>query len=111
MPVNEAEEILALALIFVVHVAGGIMLLLGLLDADTRPGWWPRRWRGDDGPDAPDDGPRPTRRVPPRALPLPGAVPSRVRLRDEVPLRDGLPAARATPAAHAPVPERAPQRR
>ena len=42
MPANEAEEILALALIFVVHVAGGLMLVWGMFGSDTRPGWWPR---------------------------------------------------------------------
>lgn len=109
MPVNEAEEILALALIFVVHVAGGVMLLLGLLDAGTRPGWWPRPRRGDDGPDAPDDDPRPTP-GPAARLPLPGAVPSRARLRDEVALRDAYPPApRRSPRE--PAPERVPQRR
>jgi hypothetical protein len=111
VPVNEAEEILALGLIFVVHVAGGVMLLLGLLDADTRPGWWPRRRRrGDDGTGGPDDGPR---RAPPhsaRPLPLPGAVPSRARLRDEVPLRDAYPPPpRRSPRE--PTPERVPQHR
>lgn len=111
MPVNEAEEVLALALIFVVHVAGGIMLLLGLLDAGTRPGWWPRRWhRGDDGPDGPSDGSRPTPPRSARPLPLPGAAPSRVRLRDEMPLRDAYPPApRRSPRE--PAPERVPQRR
>ena len=112
MPVNEAEEVLALALIFVVHVAGGAMLLLGLLDAGTRPGWWPRPWhRGDDGPDGPHDDPRPTSPRSARPLPLPGAVPSRVRLRDEVPLRDAYPPPARRRPQHAPVPERDPQRR
>ena len=33
----EAQEILALTLIFVVHVAGGVMLVWGLLGGDARP--------------------------------------------------------------------------
>lgn len=88
---TQAEEILALALIFVVHVAGGLMLVWGMLDSDRRPDGWRRRWwRGDDGPQSPPprDPPPPARsaRTP---LPLPGADASRVRLRDETLLRDG----------------------
>ena len=114
VPVNEASEILALTLIFVVHVIGGLMLVLG----DARPrraaalgprGWWPR----DDGPD--DEPPAPRPPPPPAAvrgapLPLPGAVSSDVRLRDERRLRDARPRPPRRPQ-RTPQPERPPQRR
>jgi hypothetical protein len=104
--VNEAEEILALALIFVVHVVGGLMLVWGMVGGDALG--WRRPWRRDDGPDAPRDDAPP---APPAApLPLAGAAPSRVRLRDEVPLRDAYPPAPRRPQ-HEPAPERVPQRR
>ena len=115
MPVNEASEILALTLIFAVHVIGGLMLVLGMLDPGARPrwdqrGWWPR----DDGPDG--DPPAPEPPAPPpaarhqRPLPLPGAVASDVRLRDERRLRDARPRPPRRPQ-RGPQPERSPQRR
>jgi hypothetical protein len=105
MPGTEAEEILALALIFVVHVAGGLMLVWGMLDGDSRPGPW-RRWRRGGGPDgAPSDPSPPPARAP---LPLPVADPSNVRLRDETPLREGYPRPPRRPER---VPERSPSRR
>ncbi|MEA2218503.1 MAG: hypothetical protein QOJ35_1129 [Solirubrobacteraceae bacterium] len=110
MPANEAEEILALALIFVVHVAGGLMLVWGMLDGDAGHGWRPRWWRRGDEPDDPPDEPPPA--SPPfasRPLPLSASAPSSVRLRDETPLREGYP--RAPRRSPAPRPERAPQRR
>jgi len=108
MPVNEASEILALSLIFVVHVAGGAMLVWGMLRGDA-PGWRPRWWRGGGGSDdpPPDDPPPPSPTAPRRPLPLQDAVASRVRLRDETPLRDAHP----RPARRLPHPARAPQRR
>ena len=39
MPVGQAEEMVALALVFVVHVIGAIMLVWALLDAEQRAGW------------------------------------------------------------------------
>ncbi len=110
MPANEAEEILALALIFVVHVAGGLMLVWGMVGSDTRPGWWPRWGRGDDGPDDPPPDPQPP--PPPARAPLPLAdsVPSTVRLRDQTPLRDAHPRPPRRPS-RAPSPARSPQRR
>ncbi len=105
----EAQEILALALIFIVHVAGGVMLVLGLLGGDMRPR--PRWWRRDDGPGDPPPGPRPT---PPttdrRPLPLPGSGSSDVRLRDHMPLRDAHPRPPRRPS-RSPRPARSPQRR
>lgn len=107
---GEAEEFLALTLIFVVHVAGGLMLVWGMFDRETRPRWRPRWRRGDDGPGDPPPGPRPSGPSDRVALPLPSATPSRVRLRDETPLRDAHPRAPRRPS-RAPVPQRSPQRR
>ena len=106
---DSASEILALTLIFVVHVVGGLMLVWGMLDSDHGPRWW----RRDDGP---DDPPPPAPRPPaPRSvrspLPLPGAEPSRVRLRDDdVLLRDAHPRAPRRPGRE-PGPDRSPARR
>jgi hypothetical protein len=109
MPDNEAGEILAFALIFVVHLAGGLMLVWGMLDGDLRAGWRRRR-RGDDGPGGPSGDPSPPSPPPTRTrLPLGDARPSRVRLRDETPLRDGYP--RPTRRPLSPLPARSPQRR
>jgi hypothetical protein len=105
----EAQEILALTLIFVVHVAGGVMLVWGMFGGDTRPRPpWRRR---DDGPDDPPPGRRP---MPPsghrRPLPLDSSRPSDVRLRDETPLRDAHPRPPRRPS-RSPQPARSPQRR
>jgi hypothetical protein len=35
----EAEEIIALSLVFVVHVAGAVMLVWALIDSEQRAGW------------------------------------------------------------------------
>lgn len=104
MPVNEASEILALSLIFVVHVAGGLMLVWGMLEGDTRPGPWWRRRRGE-GPDGPPNDPPPTARSP---LPLPDADASRARLRDETPLRKAYARPPRRPQR---TPDRSPLRR
>jgi hypothetical protein len=109
MPVNEASEILALSLIFVVHVAGGLLLVWGMLEGDSRPGPPWRRRREGGGPDDPQPDPQPPSPPVSRApLPLPGSRPSEVRLRDKTPLRDGYerPARRPQRA-----PERSPSRR
>jgi hypothetical protein len=111
MPGNEAEEILALSLIFVVHVAGGLMLVWGMLDGNSRPGLpWPwRRFRGGGGPDEPPPEPQPPSPPPARArLPLAGAGPSTVRLRDRTPLRDGYERRARRPQR---APDRSPSRR
>ena len=108
MPVNEASEILALSLIFVVHVAGGLELVWGMLEGDARPA------RGGAGAAA--KGPtarRATRRRPPapaapRRCRCPAPSPSRVRLRDETPLRDAYERPARRPQR---TPDRSPSRR
>ncbi len=110
MPPGQVEEIIAVALVFVVHVVGAVALVWALLDGDQRDDWR-RRWGGGGGGGG-DDDPRPPE--PPRGgdgarppLPLPGAQPARARLRE--PRR---PADRRTgPArrpAHPPQPPRTP---
>ena len=109
MPVDSASEVLALTLIFVVHVVGGLLLVWGMLDSDAGRGL--RWWRGDgpDDPPPPDSPPPapPARRAP---LPLPDAEPSRVRLRDDTPLRDAHPRPPRRPGRE-PEPGRSPARR
>jgi hypothetical protein len=110
MPVGQAEEITALALVFAVHVIGLLMLVWALLDAEQRAGWRKRWPRGDDGPDAPPTpGPRgtpaPVDVRPP--LPLPDAAASTVRLREPLRVADGYPRPARRPA-HEPKPQRAP---
>ena len=109
MPVGQAEEIIALALVFVVHVVGGVMLVWALLDAEQRSGWR-RRWgRGGDAdpPAAPPQDGGGAARTPP-ALPLPGAEPGRARLREPVRVADGYPRPSRRPA-HRPEPTPQPQ--
>ncbi|HEV2775371.1 MAG TPA: hypothetical protein VGV90_07250, partial [Solirubrobacteraceae bacterium] len=84
MPVGQAEEMLALALVFVVHVIGAVALVWALLDGEAQAGWrrrWPRG--GDDTPPdrRPDPPVPPGVRTPPD-LPLPVTTPSGVRLRE-----------------------------
>ena len=113
MPAAEAEEMIALALVFVVHVVGGLMLVWALLDGDQRTGWR-RRWSGGGGggedPPAPPSPPSgsPRRAEPARTpLPLPVAAASRVRLRGPGRLADGYPRPARRPAQE-PQPQRAP---
>ena len=110
MPAAEAEEMIALALVFVVHVIGGLMLVWALLDDEQRSGWR-RRWgHGGD-----DDRPRPRPPRPPDArtpaevppLPLPAAAPSNVRLREPARVADGYPRPARRPVRE-PQPQRAP---
>ena len=90
MPVaNEIEEIVALALVFVVHVIGGLMLVWALLDDEARAAWR-RHWgRGDDGGTPP--GQPPPAPTPGNALPLADAGPSRARLREPGRAADAYP--------------------
>lgn len=116
MPVGEAEEITALALVFVVHVIGALMLVWALLDGEQRARWrnLPRPPRGggggDDPPPAPSPGPAGSRAPadpPPVALPLQATAPSSVRLREPVRVADGYPRPARRPE-HEPAPQRAP---
>lgn len=110
MPAGQAEEIIALALVFVVHVIGGLMLVWALLDTDQRTAWR-RRWFGGGGDDD-ERGPPGDPQPPPdggsgaRApLPLPSGSPSRVRLREPVRVADAHPRPARRPG-HPPAPER-----
>jgi hypothetical protein len=112
MPVGQAEEIIALTLVFVVHVVGGVLLVWALLDAEQRSGWR-RRWgRGGDDPSAPQPGGGGAR----ASLPLTDSTPSRVRLREPVRAADRYPRPARRPAhpaepARRPVPAPARWRR
>lgn len=87
MAAAEVEEVIALALVFAVHVVGGLLLVWALLDSDRRGNR--RRGRGEDGgggggggggprdPGGPPAGGDETRWSPL----LPDAAPSRMRLR------------------------------
>jgi len=121
MPAAEAEQMIALGLVFVVHVIGGLMLVWALLGTEQRAEWrnFPRPPRGgeDDGPPPPQP-PRPpgARRTPGPPLPLRDAAPSRVRLREPIALSDAYPRPARRPEhdaqpQRAPVPARQRQRR
>jgi hypothetical protein len=106
---TELQEIVALALVFVVHVIGGLLLVWALLDDETRAGWR-RRWgRGGDepAPEPPAPSPSPVALDRP-ALPLADADRSRVRLRGPGRLADARPVPLRRPG-HAPRPTRLPR--
>ena len=98
------KEVLALGLTLFVHVVGMAALIWALfLDDDNKPDW--RGWFGwDDGDDRPHE-PEPSPSG--DGLPLPDALPSRVRLREPGRLADLLPRPERRPSH---VPERAPAR-
>lgn len=107
----ETQEVVALALVFVVHVIGGVALVWAMLEQDTRAGWR-RRWGFGSGP--PGDqrpvppAPRPSPQIARPQLPLDYADPSDVRLRGPGRLADARPPAPRRPR-HAPRPARAPR--
>lgn len=108
---TEYQEIVALALVFVVHVIGGGLLVWALLDDETRAGWR-KRWGwgrgGDDEPPRPP-APRPSPQV--RRAPLPplaDAEQSRLRLRAPGRLADAHPHPPRRPD-HVPQPARTPR--
>ena len=107
MPVNEASEILALSLIFVVHVAGGLALVWGMLEGEPRPRPWWRR-RGATGPTARQRPSASARSHRTDAAAAARRRPGRVRLRDETPLRDGYERPARRPQR---TPDRSPSRR
>ncbi len=112
MPAGQAEEVIALALVFAVHVVGGAALVWALFDAEQRDGWR-RRWGrggGDDGRDPPP--PPPPRGPGGRArLPLEHTARSRVRLREPGRLAAAHPRpARRPRHAPEPSPDPAPKR-
>ena len=114
MPAGQAEEIIALALVFVVHVVGGLLLVWALLDDDQRAGWRRRwGWGGGEDPRSPQPPADPVRDVRP-PLPLPSAIPGRVRLREPIRAADAYPRPARRPAhpeQPAPQPVPPPERR
>jgi hypothetical protein len=106
---TELQEIVALGLVFVVHVIGGLLLVWALLDDETRAGWR-RRWgRGGEEPEPEPPPPAPSPVAMPRpAVPLADADPSRVRLRGPDRLADARPLPLRRPG-HAPRPTRLPR--
>jgi hypothetical protein len=109
MPESEVQEMIALALVFVVHVIGGLALVWALLDDDTRAGWR-RRWfgGGEDERDPTPPAPRPAPVVAPPPLPLSASDPARARLRGPGRLGDLHPPAQRRPD-HVPQPARTPR--
>ena len=97
-------ELVALLLTFMVHVVGACVLVSVLLrDSDGGwRGWWPR---DDDDPQ--DPGPESPEPTGGDGLPLPGADPARVRLREPARLGDAYPRPARRPAREpAPAPDR-----
>jgi hypothetical protein len=106
--VGVEAEIVALTLTFVVHVVGAVLLVWAILDKEEGQSWrdwWPRDDRPDDGPSDPRPAP-PGDRAP---LPLAGADPSAVRLREPARISLGYPRRPRRPE-HAPEPQRTPER-
>lgn len=101
-------ELIAIGLVFLVHVAGAAFLVWAITaeDDDVRGlrGWWPRD-EGEDGepprPPEPSGGPS--------DLPLPTTDPSPVRLREPGRLGDAHPPPSRRPV-HPPHPAREPER-
>jgi len=98
-----SPELAAIALTFAVHVLGGAILIVGMLDDETdRFGWWPRTRRDEDPPPPP-----PEPRTGPDGVPLPDAEQSARRLRGPHRGPLGRRRRRARPV-HEPLPERRP---
>jgi hypothetical protein len=99
-------EVAALVLTFLVHVMGAVILVWAMLDEERDWRFW-RGWWPDDG----EDQPQPETPTPPGGdgLPLPDALPARVRLRSHDHLADAIPAPARRPE-HVPEPEREPER-
>jgi hypothetical protein len=100
------NEILAIALTFLVHVLGIGALIWHLMSQDDeRPDW--HGWFRPEDEDPEPVGPAPSPSG--DGLPMPDAVPSLVRLREAGLLADAHPRPPRRPA-HRPEPQRAPVR-
>lgn len=105
-------ELIAIGMTLLLHILGALVLVWALLDGEKIDwrGLWPR---DDDGPDGPDWSPEPPSPTGGTVLPLPlpGAEPSGVRLREPGRIGDAKPRPTRRPE-HAPehprprVPER-----
>jgi hypothetical protein len=102
---SEPAQIAALAITFVVHVAGAACLVWALMGDRGFGGL--RDWWNDDGGEPP---PQPPRTPDPRpsgpGLPLPDSVPSDVRLREPGRIADAHPRPARRPHRPARTPER-----
>lgn len=116
MAPGQADESIAMALVFAVHVVGAVLLVWALLDAEQRD-----RWRHGGGFGGGDDDGGPPKNLPPsggpdrrderRPLPLADSAQSRVRLREPVRLAGGYRRVTRRPAhgtESAPAPRRVP---
>ena len=107
LAMSEPAQIAALAITFMVHVAGAACLVWALMGDRGFGGL--RDWWNDDGSDPPPPEPRepdPRPSGPGLALPLPTSAPSDVRFREPGRLGDAHP----RPARRPHQPERSPER-
>ena len=107
LAMSEPAQIAALAITFLVHVAGAACLVWALMGDRGFGGL--RDWWNDDGFDPPPPEPRepdPRPSGPGLALPLPTSAPSDVRFREPGRLGDAHP----RPARRPHQPERSPER-
>ena len=107
LAMSEPAQIAALAITFLVHVAGAACLVWALMGDRGFGGL--RDWWNDDGSDPPPPEPRepdPRPSGPGLALPLPTSAPSDVRFREPGRLGDAHP----RPARRPHQPERSPER-
>ena len=108
LAMSGGAQIAALAITFVVHVAGAICLVWALLGERGFGGlrdWWNDGGGGEPPPpEPPAPDPRPS--GPGLALPLPHAAPSDVRLREPGRLGDAHPRPARRPHQPARTPER-----
>jgi hypothetical protein len=105
-------EIVALTLTFVVHVIGAVLLIWAMIDREDGQSWrdwWPRDDRSEDDPSGPDVRPSPPGERAP--LPLPGADPSPVRLREPARIGVAYPSRPRRPEHPPAEPARTPERR
>ena len=90
MTLSPTGELLAVALLTVVHLIGAGILIWAMLDGDRQEPWWRGWWPRDDGPaDPPQPPPGPPGDV--LGPPLTDAAPAAVRLREPGRIGDALP--------------------